>query len=162
VGDSDGTSSVKANSKKIWVVSNVRRSDQTDIAWRASLEASWDKMSDPFGSNGAADMCNLWKSIFVEADAWECTGQKCKQSIRELRYRSRKRIRWIRRLADGEEGRLEAATGHIPGEAVNGVLGFHKEAIVSGDIGAVIIPPGFKGGMFGNSLSEVKSRRMAR
>jgi hypothetical protein len=102
VGDSDGTSGIQANSKKIWVVSNVRRSNQANIAWRASLEASWDKMSDPFGSNGAVDMCDLGKSIFVEADAGECTRQKHKQSIRELRYRSQKRIRWIRRLADGE------------------------------------------------------------
>jgi hypothetical protein len=68
----------------------------------------------------------------------------------------------IRRLTDGEQSRIEATTGHIPGEAVHGILGFHKEAIVSGDIGAVIIPPGFEGGMFRDIRRGVRSRRTAR
>jgi hypothetical protein len=59
-------------------------------------------MGDLIGGNCAADMRNLGKAIFVKADAGTYTGQKRKQSIRELRNRSRNRIRWVRRLADGE------------------------------------------------------------
>jgi hypothetical protein len=78
VGDGDRTSSVQADGEKIWVIRNVGGSNQMDITWRAGLEAAWDKMGNPFGSDSTADMRDLGETVFVESDTGSEIGQKRK------------------------------------------------------------------------------------
>jgi hypothetical protein len=78
VGDGDRTSSVQADGEKIWVIRNVGGSNQVDITWRAGLEAAWDEMGNPFGSDSTANMCDLGETVFVESDTGSEIGQKRK------------------------------------------------------------------------------------